>query len=81
MKQTLAQAQDDDQALLAQKQQKTLDKFVKDFREEVEGGDGLPQGLRHADCKNAPKKTATPTPSTATTGTTPQTETTADPPQ
>jgi foldase protein PrsA len=74
--QTEAQAKTTIKQLLAsQKQQKALDKFVKDFQKKWKAKTDCSDNYRTQDCKNAPKKTATPTPSTGTTGTTPQTET------
>src|SRR5829696_3654900 len=50
------------QTLASQNQQKALDKFVKDFRKRWKEKTDCREGYRTQDCKNAPKATATPTP-------------------
>jgi foldase protein PrsA len=52
------------QLLASQKQQKALDKFVKDFQKKWKEKTDCADDYRTQDCKNAPKKTATPTPAT-----------------
>jgi|tagenome__1003787_1003787.scaffolds.fasta_scaffold20887443_2 foldase protein PrsA len=54
------------QLLASQKQQKALDKFVKNFQKKWKDKTDCADAYRTQDCKNAPKKTATPTPSTGT---------------
>jgi foldase protein PrsA len=49
------------QTLASQNQQKALDKFVKSFRKRWKEKTDCREGYRTADCKNAPKKTPTPT--------------------
>jgi foldase protein PrsA len=56
------------QLLASQKQQKALDTFVKDFQKKWKDKTDCADAYRFADCKNAPKKSATPT---ATTGAAP----------
>ncbi|HYP47444.1 MAG TPA: peptidyl-prolyl cis-trans isomerase, partial [Thermoleophilaceae bacterium] len=54
--QTLAQAKETIRNLLkSQKQQKALDKFIKDFREEYKDETNCSDDFRVAECKNAPK--------------------------
>jgi foldase protein PrsA len=61
--QTLAQAKKTiEQTLSSQNQQKALDKFVKSFRKRWKAKTDCREGYRTQDCKNAPKKTPTPTP-------------------
>ena len=59
--QSLAQAKPTIKQLLAsQKQQKALDTFVKDFQKKWKDKTDCADAYRTQDCKNAPKKTATP---------------------
>ena len=59
--QTLAQAKATiKQQLASQNQQKALDKFVKSFRKRWKEKTDCREGYRTQDCKNAPKKTPTP---------------------
>jgi foldase protein PrsA len=59
--QTLDQAKATIKQLLAsQKQQKALDSFVKDFQKKWKDKTDCADAYRTQDCKNAPKKTATP---------------------
>jgi foldase protein PrsA len=61
--QTLAQAKATiKQTLASQNQQKALDKFIKSFRKRWKAKTDCREGYRTQDCKNAPKKTPTPTP-------------------
>src|SRR4051794_3822283 len=55
------------QLLASQKQQKALDKFVKDFQKKWKKKTECSQQYRTQDCSNAPKKTPTPTPAAGTT--------------
>ena len=48
------------QTLASQNQQKALDKFVKSFRKRWKEKTDCREGYRTQDCKNAPKKTPTP---------------------
>jgi foldase protein PrsA len=55
--QSLEQSRDTIKNLLrSQRQQKTLDSFVKDFREEYKDETNCADDYRVAECKNAPKK-------------------------
>jgi foldase protein PrsA len=54
------------QLLASQKQQKALDTFVKNFQKDWKAKTDCADQYRTQDCKNAPKKTATPTPATGT---------------
>jgi len=54
------------QLLASQKQQKALDTFVKNFQKKWKAKTDCADQYRTQDCKNAPKKTATPTPATGT---------------
>jgi foldase protein PrsA len=54
------------QLLASQQQQKALDSFVKGFQKKWKNKTDCADAYRTQDCKNAPKKTATPTPSTGT---------------
>lgn len=61
--QTLDQAKTTIKQLLAsQQQQKALDSFVKDFQKKWKDKTDCADAYRTQDCKNAPKKTATPAP-------------------
>ena len=54
--QTLTQAKETiKQLLISQNQQKSLDKFVKNFRKKWKGRTNCREGFVTADCKNAPK--------------------------
>jgi foldase protein PrsA len=56
--QSLEQSKDTIKNLLrSERQQKALDKFVKDFREEYKGQTDCAEDFRIAECKNAPKET------------------------
>jgi foldase protein PrsA len=64
--QTLEQAKTSiRQTLGSQNQQKTLDSFVKDFRQRWKDKTNCRDGFVTPDCKNGPDATATPTPGTA----------------
>ena len=52
------------QLLATENQQKALDAFVKDFREEWREKTECREGFRTQDCSNGPKPTPTPTPAT-----------------
>jgi foldase protein PrsA len=55
--QSLEQSRDTIKNLLrSQRQQKALDAFIKDFREEYKGETNCADDYRVAECKNAPKK-------------------------
>jgi foldase protein PrsA len=70
------------QLLASQKQQKALDKFVKDFQKKWKNKTECRDQYRTQDCKNAPKKTPTPTPAAGQTApTAPQTQATPAPTQ
>jgi foldase protein PrsA len=63
---TAASQQSEDQAkttirnlLKSQKQQKTLDDWIKDFRERYRNKTTCASGYKIAECKNGPKKTST----------------------
>ena len=45
--------------LRAQRQQKALDNFIKDFRDRYRGKTSCADGYKIAECKNGPKKTST----------------------
>ena len=56
--QSLEQSKDTIKNLLrSERQQKALDKFVKDFREEYKDQTDCAEDFRIAECKNAPKET------------------------
>jgi foldase protein PrsA len=62
--QSLDQSRDTIKDLLrSQRQQKALDEFVKDFREEYKDETNCADDYRVAECKNAPKKPASTAPS------------------
>ena len=55
--QSLEQSRDTIKNLLrSQRQQKTLDAFIKDFREEYKDETNCSDDYRVAECKNAPKE-------------------------
>jgi foldase protein PrsA len=59
--QSLEQSKDTIKNLLrSERQQKALDKFVKDFREEYKDQTDCADDFRIAECKNAPKETKKP---------------------
>jgi foldase protein PrsA len=71
--QTLAQAKETIRNLLkSQKQQKALDKFIKDFREEYKDKTICADDFRVAECKNAPKEKTESGPASGGTPGTPQ---------
>jgi foldase protein PrsA len=58
------------QLLSSQKQQKALDTFVKSFQKRWKGKTDCRDGFQTQDCKNAPKKTAVPSPTVGSVPTT-----------
>jgi len=79
--QTLEQSQDTIKQLLrSERQQKALDAFIKDFREEYKDETNCADDYRVAECKNAPKDEKTDTaPPGGGTGQTPQPQPTPTP--